>query len=470
VKASLEQRQGIFKLLGYKPTKEQEEAHFADLYDAEMREKWISGGEQSGKSFASAKETMSRCMVEGPDTEGTPSIWWLAGSDYNNAKKEFEYCMEDAIKLSLIWNKREHIGYSSNAGYGQCVLKLCNGAAIIKTISLKDLHRVGQESPSGIVICEAAQVNWDAVQRCRTRVAAARGWLLYSGTIEGSLGWYAQKVTEYQASNPEGAKTFFMPSWSNIHRYPEGREDSQIKHYEEILPEDIFNERFAGKPCSPSNIILREFKPEAHIGDFAFKSDLPVDLAVDPGGAFKSGAYAILVIQEWAGNIYVVDEIYLRGYVTEEIIDPIVLNKPWWKNVRGGVIDIAAKQHHTVGLREMSSDTEIWQKKTGLHLRTNKIEEAGGIDRLRTFLKIDPVTNLPHLFVNRTCKGLISEAGGGKSPIENGGPWLRDKNTGKPMDKNNHAAKALYYWLVGKYGYIRVNRAPVGVTHQSPFI
>lgn len=458
IRATKDQREFIFEALGYSPTKEQLLIHFADLRDPMLREKWVSGGEQAGKSECGAHEIISR-HIEGP-------IFWLCGSDYSNCRKEFEYCVRDATTLQLITDRKRDVSFPSQ---GQCQVKLYGGKVIIKTISLKDLIHVGQESPAGIVICEAAQINWDAVPRLRTRVAAARGWLFFCGTLEGSLGWYADKIKEYEAPNPEKAQTFYLPSWSNVHMYPGGREDPEIVFQEMNRPEDIFLERFAGKPVPPSHMVVKEFRSHIHVGDYPYNPNLPIELAIDPGGAFKSGAYAVEAIQVWGDTIVVVDEVYVRGLLTHDIVE-VVSRKPWWKQVHGGVIDVASKQQHTMAMKDMPSDWDIWVKQTGLFLRCQKVEESGGIDRLRTYLKPDPITSKPGLMVNYSCKGFISECGAGKAPVEAGGPWLRNKHTGKPEDRFNHACKAIIYWLVDRYGYSTVNRPMNETSSYSPFL
>ena len=452
MKATLEQRRIIFDKLKYKPTPEQERMHFADIFDDTLREKWVSGGEQAGKSFCTEKEVISR-FVEG-------GIWWIAGSDYANARKEFDYLVEDAHALHLVLERDD----VSAPKQGQCIAKLFGGQVMVKTISLKDLHHIGTESPNGIAICEAAQCDFEAIQRCRSRVSAARGWILASGTLEGSLGFYPELIREYLLPNKQGARTFMMPSWSNLARYPGGRQDAEILRAEALFVPEIFAERYGGEPVTPSRMVIREFRANIHVGDYPFEPTLPVELAIDPGGRFKSGAYSILAIQEWGGIVYCIDEVYVRGLTTEEVILHCQNQRPWWKNVKGGVVDIAATQKATPfdQREERPSDWEIWKAKTNLSLRYQRIEEAGGIERLRTFLKVDPISQKPSLLVNYSCKGLIAECGSGKSPITGMGPWLRDKVTGKPEDINNHSAKCLYYWLVDKKGFVTVETVGVG--------
>lgn len=436
-KASRRQREFVWNAVGYHPTPEQAAIHFADLAEPGLREKWVSGGEQSGKSFSAEKELLSR-LAEGP-------LYWLAGSDYDNCRREFEYLLADSDRLG--WT----LEYSFPKE-GQCSIRLI-GNIVVKTISLKDFHKIGKESPNGIIICEAAQVDWEAVLRCRSRVGASRGWLYPCGTMEGSLGWFGKTVKQYQLPNNDAASTFVLPSWSNIHTYPLGRNDPEILRLERLLPQDKFLERLAGVPCPTDRLIMREFS-DSNVLPIQFDASRPVDLAIDPGGAFKAGAYCVLAIQERGDFVDVVDEVYLRGYVSEDIID-ICKTKLWWANVKGGVIDIASKAHRTEARKDMPSDHDIWFHRAGVYLRTNPVEEASGIEVMRSFLKIDPVFQTPHLLVSPNCRGLIAECGGGVSPLHDGGAWLRDKEAWKPIDRNNHACKAMIYWLVDKRGYVR---------------
>ena len=48
---------------------------------------------------------------------------------------------------------------------------------------------------------------------------------------------------------------------------------------------------------------------------------------------------------------------------------------------------------------------------------------------------------------------MIAECGGGESPVDGGGVWVRDKNTLKPEDKNDHACNTWTYYLLDKYGF-----------------
>lgn len=130
------------------------------------------GGEGSGKSLVGAMEMVSR-VFEG-------KLFWLVGADYDNTKPEFDYIVEAAQKLGIL----EFASQVVNPG--KIVL---SGGITISTISAKDPRNISKYSPHGIVVCEAAQCDFQVIQRLIARLGRAGegGWMLMTGTFEGCL-------------------------------------------------------------------------------------------------------------------------------------------------------------------------------------------------------------------------------------------------------------------------------------------
>ena len=425
-------KKGLYDKLGFKATAGQ-----LPILEDESQFTLIAGGERSGKSRVATIKALPKLFMG--------DLFWLVGKEYNEVRAEFNYFVEDFRKLGIL----EHA--STNIDPGE--IKYLGGKRII-TLPTKDETKIATEAPDGIIAAESAKMTYYAYLKLLGRLIEKRGWMILEGTFEGSLGWYPELFTAWQGYNDEGAKSFSLPTWTNSVIFPGGRTDPAILQIEATTPHDIFLERYGGVPCPPSNKAVPEFSNKIHVGDYKFDPELDVELAIDPGYA---GAYAVLAIQRWAEQVVIVDEIYLQGYVTKEIIDicrdPI--KHPWWKLVTGGAIDIAGRQHQA-----MEAPVEIWLNEAHLSLRSQKVKEEYGLEVLRSFLKVNPVNNKPRLLVNAKCKGFISECGGCQSPV-GGGMWLRDKNTKKLIDRDNHATKAMIYWLVGSFGYTeRTDRLP----------
>lgn len=427
-------RQVLFEKVSYKPNEWQEKI-FADLH----RVKLVAGGWRAGKSHTLAKEA----LLWVPRS----NLIWLAGNEFGNARQEFEYLMTDLAKLGLLQ------GTPSFPKEGPCSLACINGCKV-ETKSVKEPVKIGMAAPDWIGVCEAGQIEYDAYLRLRGRLAEKGASMVLSGTFETAFGWYPDLFKRGQGVDPE-VKSFSLPSWSNIAIFPGGYDPKTRKGNAEIvalaneLTPDLFALYVAAQPVKPASVIMQEFDNEIHVGDYPYDPDVAVEIAVDPGYGFP-GAYAVLAIQVIEGSPRLVDEIYLQHYTTEEMC-LIVKQRPWGGKVHSGAIDIAGKQHQA-----MAAPIEVWLdnvKGLGIHLDSQYVEVEGGIELLRTFLKVNPVTRRPKLLIDRKCKGFIAECGGGKSPVAGGGYWERDLETGKIIDKNNHATKAVIYWLVNRYGY-----------------
>jgi hypothetical protein len=423
----------IFQKLDYNPSKEQWDFHLAP-----QREKQGVGGERGGKSEMLANEIFGMMFWLGA------KLIWLFGADYQETSQEYGYCIRNASKLGILKFA------SKNFNPGEITLST---GCIIKTLSGTDVTKIGREAPDYIGGCEAAKFDFTTYLRLKARLAERRGYFGYTGTMEGSLGWYPEKFQEGRIASDDFA-SFSIPSWSNLAIFPGGRQDTEILKLERELPEELFLERFGGIPCPPAGLVFKEFKTTHHVKEFDLV-DAPVYLWIDPGYA---GAYAVEVIQIVGDNVYVVDEIYEQNLVTEEIIQ-IANKKPWWKNVAGGVIDIAARQHQA-----MPAVAEIWRDKAELVLRSQKVGIIEGIERYRTFLKVNPLTNEPQIFIAPHCKGIISEHGGCPNPFTGQTATYRYKTdkdgmviSEEPEDKNNHGIKAIIYGLVDRFGYATVS-------------
>lgn len=422
------------------------------LVYSQAREVLGGGGERAGKSFVASQYLNVR--VWGDD------LYWIAGKDYDRCHAEFEYTAKAMQKLGFVASVDIHT--PQNAQWWMRILRTKDepDGRLIKTWSLKDWLKVGSEAPGGIVVCEIAQITYPEYTRLTDRTAEKRGWVVGTGTFEGSMGWFPELFKLYLLPGQHG-EAFSLPSWSNLHVYPDGENDPEIIRLKEKYKEDpdYFNERFGGIPAPPHGLVFKEFRYLTHVKELSIQES-PVYLWVDPGYA---GAYAVEVVQIINDTVHIVDEIYEQELVTEEITK-IVMQKPWFRLIAGGAIDIAAKQHQA-----MPAVAEIWASQRndgwpGIPLQTNYVEEPVGRERLHSFLTVNPLDHQPRLFIDPKCKGILSEFGAVPNPFTGEAApykWKEDRAgllTGvAPEDKNNHGIKAVIYGLISRYGYVTRN-------------
>ena len=373
----------------------------------------VAGGEQAGKSMVASKYLLSR-FLENEE----PALFWLVAADYERTRAEFEYLVQDFANLGLLKESTKRVDP------GRIILV---DDTRIETKSAKDPRTLAMRAPK-------------------------RGWMFLSGTFEGSLGWYPQMFQAWQHSSSKDEQAFSLPSYSNEHLYPGGRQDPEILALEKVSSDDFFMERIEGVPSPPQGMVFSEIRPDIHVQDVEYVPDEPVHIWIDPGYA---EAYACEVVQIINDQIRVIDEIYERDLVTDEMID-IAQSRPWWKDARFGVIDIAGYQHQA-----MAAPAEVWMNRTGIYFDSQKIRINEGTERLKSFLKTDPVDQRePRIVFNPRCKGILSEFGVQPNPFDGqtrAYRWKMDRDGNivgeTPEDRYNHGVKAVIYGLINRYGY-----------------
>ena len=398
----------------------------------------VAGGEQAGKSMVASKYLLGRFL----ETDGA-GLFWLVAADYERTRAEFEYLVEDFGNLGLLKEA------SKRVDPGRIILA---DDTRIETKSAKDPSTLAMRAPNGIGGCEASQLDLETFNRLRGRCAPKRGWMFLSGTFEGSLGWYPQMFQSWQHSSNKDEQSFSLPSYSNQYLYPGGRDDPEILALERASSDDFFMERIEGIPSPPSGMVFTEIRPDIHVQDVKYEPDVPVHIWIDPGYA---EAYACEIVQIVNDQVRVIDEIYERDLVTDDMID-IAQSRPWWRDARFGVIDVAGFQHQA-----MAAPAERWMDRTGIYFDSQKIRINEGTERLKSFLKTDPVDQRePRIVFNPDCTGILSEFGVMPNPFDGqtrAYRWKMDRDGNivgeSPQDQYNHGVKAVIYGLINRYGY-----------------
>ncbi len=431
----------IWRQIDYEPNDDQQQFH-----DDEHRAKLLAGGERAGKSYVGANEVV--CNLP------TGSLWWIVGPSYELARPEFTYIVRALDKLQWPYS----LSMPQN-GPLRAVIKTDLGNIEVATRSAQDPERLAGVAPDGILMAEAAQHPEESYLRCQGRIAETRGPLWLTGTFESSLGWYARLFKAWRDGLTD-SKAFSLPSWTNRHVYPEGRNDPEIKRLEALYTPDRFLERLGGEPCPPAGRVLKEMT-EANIVPDEFDPERPVYLWIDPGYSF---AYAVEAVQLRADRVHIFDEVYVQALTTAQVIEQCK-QQSWWGNVYGGAIDIAARQHHAE-----QSAIDTWRNTGKVMLNSRVVKAEAGLDTLRVALLPD-ADGVPKLTVHPRCTGILGEAGLRDSPYRNIEVWKYPTDSNNevisdvPEDKNNHAAKAIIYGLVNTFGYTgqlrRLERPPL---------
>jgi hypothetical protein len=436
----------------YIPGPSQRKAH-----EANVRTKQVSGGWRAGKSKWLAAEILPYMFRDNAQI-------WIIANNYILARYEFEYVVQ-----WLRWLDAP-IEQLSTPANGRHFVRLQWGAKL-ETQTADDITNIEGGNLDCAAVAEAGLVAEDIVRRLRGRVAEKRGPILMAGSLDSSEPWYMNMYQDFlPGPTPElNWQSFGIPSWENIIAFPGGEDDPEIRELRATMTPDQFKLKVCAEVAKPEELVFPEFDKTIHVCNFRY-DDLdsnkykletpepivdeigsrttgwvlptkgPVMLAIDPG---YNGAYAVLACRKYDENVFVVDEVYVRRWMVEDVIAECK-SRWWWSQITYAVMDIAGKQHDA-----MSSHLDIWRKPEHLGFKpaTNYVPIPDGIQRLRTYLR-NPLNGRPRIWFDRKCAGTISEFGMYRFRI----PKEDRSEKEEPIDKYNHGIKALEYFLMDRFG------------------
>ena len=428
----------------------------------------ICGGERGGKSWTTAAILLPHILAlpyrrqerfftaEGrlrfnpaTDKPRNPDCL-LFGPTYSQPRIEFEILEKWLQRLGKVVARS-----TSKPSDGQWRMVSTDGV-VISTWSMEDPDSIRAVDLEFAAVCEAGWAPWAGIERVQGRIAAKRGFCVYSGTLEESQQWWKDWLIIGKRPNNMGIVSYLIPTWSNIVEFPGGRNDPEIKRLEAFHTEDIFMSRFGAEPRPPRYRVLKEATEEC-----VQRVDIPDDalheIWIDPGYA---SAYAVLFVAMWTDKFgirrfHCYDELYEQNLNTVDMIE-LCKKKPSWPKISTGVIDIASKGHRDA----TESSLEIWEKRTSITFGKRYWAEDRLIERTRSCFKVGQLT------IDPACRGLLAECGIGDPVFPEMHPWRyatdRDGRIigEKPIDRWNHSAKALGYGLLKHLGQVESKRSP----------
>ena len=413
-----------------------EKVHLKQLefHKCQKRNRWVFGGNRSGKTECGAVETvwLARGIHPYRQNRKDVSCWvvslsnqvqrdvaqqkilsyldptWIVEVAMNSGKKTgLEYGVIDYIVIKNVFGGLSKIGFKScEAGREKF-----QGASL-------DFVWFDEEPPK------------DIYDECKMRVLDRKGEIFGTMTPLKGLTFIYEEIYLNKYDSDEVWCEFM--EWADNPYLDEG----ETELMQRTMSEETLNSRRYGKFNSAVGLVYPEFDPSVHVIE---PFDVPYEwqdtMSIDPGlnNPLSCHWYAV----DYDGNIYVVAEHYAKGMDVFWHADKIkekcrLLN--WHTDSTGNyqaLIDSAANQRT---LASSKSVAELFcENGISVNTKVNK-DVFSGINRVKGYLM--PLDKKPRLFIFSNCTNMIREI---KSY------WWGENDMPKKID--DHSMDELRYYI-----------------------
>ncbi|MBQ7227956.1 MAG: terminase family protein [Clostridia bacterium] len=402
-----------------------------EFHKCQKRNRWVFGGNRSGKTECGAVEAVWRARGIHPYRKNKPTEGWVVSLTREVQRDVAQRKILSYLKKEWIADVVMVSGKSSAPEGG-----------VIDYILVHNVF--GSTSRIGFKSCESGREKFqgasldyvwfdeeppeDVYDECRMRVFDRKGEVFGTMTPLKGLTFVYDKI--YMSDDPEVWCEFM--EWAD-NPYLDGEE---VESLTASLSEDVLESRRYGRFIKRSGLVYPEFNENVHVID---PFDVPVEwqdcLSIDPG--LNNPLACLWFAVDGDGTVFVVGEHYSAGkdidWHAEKIREKCAELK-WRTDGKGRVsalIDSAANQRTLAGMRSVS---ELFRDR-GILVNSNVNKDLfSGINTVKSYL-----SGAPKLYVFRNCVNLIREL---KTYA-----WGEGE---RPVKKDDHCADALRYYVMSK--------------------
>ena len=399
------------------------------------RNRWVFGGNRSGKTECGAVEVIWWARGIHPYRQNRPNtVGWVVSLSYEVQRdvaqaKILHYLNPDWIEDIVMMSGRK--GAPEYGIIDHIVLKNVFGG--LSKIAFKSCDQ-GREKFQGTSLDYVwfdEEPPYDIYEECVMRVLDRCGEIWGTMTPLKGLTWVYEEIYLNKANNPE--------VW-HIHIEWADNPFLNIKEVElltKTLSSESVDSRRFGNFSSDCGLVYPEFDSNTHIVEpFSVPKEWQDNIAIDPG--LNNPLACLFFAVDYDSNIYVVGEHYEAGrdieYHTKKIFE-LADKLNWHRDSKGrlmALIDSASKQHT---LAYSKSVAELFYEK-GIVVNPNVNKDMfSGIARVKEYLKARP----QKIFIFKNCVNLIREL---KSY------WWSSGDNPKKVD--DHTLDALRYYIMTK--------------------
>lgn len=433
----LERRKGNKKLQGYNSGEVVHEKQML-FHKCQKRNRWVFGGNRSGKTECGAVESVWLARGIHPFRENRKNaIGWIV-----SVTRQVQRDVAQSKVLSYIhkdWISEVVMISGKKASYD---------GGIIDYVSIKNVF--GGESrlyfksqDQGREKFQGASVDFvwfdeeppeDIYNECRMRVLDTEGDIFGTMTPLKGITWVYNDIY-LNANNDDEV-------WSEHIEWADNPYLSQkeVDYLTKTMSGEELESRRYGKFIGNGGMVYSEFDETVNVIEpFNVPKDWYDNISIDPGlnNPLSCHWYAV----DYDGNIYVIAEHYEAGRSVEYHCDKIteICNKLSWHRASNGMIcaliDSAANQRTLAS--EKSVSELFYDKGILVNTKVNK-DLFSGISRVKSYIK--NAEGKSRLFIFKNCVNLIREI--------KGYFWSSDGDN--PTKKDDHALDELRYYIMNR--------------------
>ena len=401
------------------------------------KNRWVFGGNRSGKTECGAVETIYMARGIHPYRQNRKNVFgWVVSLSTQVQRDVAQAKILHYLKKEWIEDISMLSGKKDSAEFGVIdQIRVKNVFGGISVIGFKSCDQ-GREKFQG----SSLDFVWfdeeppeDIYRECQMRVFDKQGEIFGTMTPLKGLTFIHDEI--YLNKNNSSQVWYEFMEWSD-NPYLNSEE---LTHLTNSLPTDQIESRRYGRFKSSQGLVYSEFDENVHVIEpFNLPYDWYDNIAIDPG--FTNPLSCHFYAVDFDGNVYVIAEHYQSqkpvDYHAQQIKN-ICKRLNWKMDGQGRInalIDSAANQKTLSGTRSV---TELFYD-CGILVNPRVDKDTfTGIQRVKQFLKV--VDGKPKLYIFSTCVNLIREI---KS--------YRWGNAETPVKKDDHALDELRYYLMTK--------------------
>jgi PBSX family phage terminase large subunit len=407
------------------------------------------GGFGSGKSVVLCTAIITQAVLYGGD-------YLISRHFMPELRRTTMKTFIDMCPPELVIEKKETVG--------EVYLRSRNGVAVVYFIGLDEPGKIDSMNLSGFAIDEASQTTEEAFLKLQGRLRNTKG--LRKGLLVGNpkgrdhvYRYFVSKVAlkaippcpEYpEGRSLEEVKADYCmivaPSTENKH-LPRGYVANMLGTYsKERIQRDIM-----GSFDSFEGMIYSEFNRSTHVVEpYTIPDGWTRIIGQDDG--FTNPAASIFGAVDENGDIVIYDEVYIRETVVEDLVKKHINPKIGSQKISGVYIDPSTKARRNqaggVAYSNFSVYLDNLPKSVPLICANNDV--SVGIDRVKTFLKVNPKTKKPKITIFDTCVNLLEEIGEYRWAELSANQEGTKNQKEEPRKYNDHAMDALRYLIMSR--------------------